>query len=182
MQYKTFPSQVLFYQYLKTQFAEFDYGKSCFLPPFSFMTVDGTYYGCPSLPHMLTTLNKIAGTKFDPMKSAYAPPTVLLTTTEDPYSNPNLILSGVKVNKGKIQNLDSSCMDFSQKETVDVGVESEATETLKVDWDYVEELRQASPKGDKVKLDEYALQFNVELKRNKTFDNMVKDFKDALGE
>lgn len=50
--------------------------------------------------------------------------------------------------------------------------------TPDVDWEWVESLTNTSP--SKKKLEEYARDFNVELKRNKTLSNMIIDFKEAL--
>lgn len=45
---------------------------------------------------------------------------------------------------------------------------------LSIDWDFVNELVEA---GNKLDLDEYAATFGIKLKRNKTIENMLNDFK-----
>lgn len=49
------------------------------------------------------------------------------------------------------------------------------------DWDLVDEMYDDSDKaGSKNKLEEYARQWNIELAKNKSYANMVKDFKESL--
>lgn len=61
----------------------------------------------------------------------------------------------------------------------DKGVSGDSTETPFIDWDRINSL--SNTKEDKVWLDNYATGFNIELKRNKSLDNMIIDFKAALG-
>lgn len=52
-----------------------------------------------------------------------------------------------------------------------------------VDWDYAESLYDDSNKVEsKNLLEEYACKFNVELSKRKSFENMMVDFQEALGE
>lgn len=46
------------------------------------------------------------------------------------------------------------------------------------DWEWVDNLTNTSP--SKKKLEEYARQWNVELKRNRSLKGMIEDFKEAL--
>ncbi len=179
MNYRTFPSQALFYQYIKTVADDFDYGKSCYLPPYSFLLKDGTYYGCAGLPHMLATLNHLFGTKFDPMKSVTAYPTTIIFETEKPYTSETLVIKGIQTRQVKIAGLD---VVKTQRAVEDKVSEIDVPYQAQPDWDYVQELRDREPKGDKSALDEYAKEFEIELNGRKSFDNMVKDFKAAVGE
>lgn len=47
-----------------------------------------------------------------------------------------------------------------------------------VDWEFIASL--SNTKTDKIKLDEYAMLFNVKLNQSNTIKNMVKDFKKQL--
>lgn len=51
-------------------------------------------------------------------------------------------------------------------------------DTKEVDWGWIETLE--NTKEDKLALDEYAKDFNIELSRRKTLENMIIDFKEAL--
>lgn len=53
---------------------------------------------------------------------------------------------------------------------------------LKPDFEYADSLYNEEDKsGSKIKLEEYAREFGVELQRNKTFANMLVDFKSEFG-
>lgn len=56
-------------------------------------------------------------------------------------------------------------------------------ETLKPDFEHAQSLYDESDKsGSKVALESYAREFDVELSRGKTFENMMVDFKEAFNE
>ena len=88
---------------------------------------------------------------------------------------------------------DVTLVESSFEETVDDSQEelegdtelSDGTEELpedvkEVDWEWVESLE--NNKEDKLKLDEYAETFGVKLSRVKKLENMIIDFKEAIGE
>lgn len=80
---------------------------------------------------------------------------------------------------------DVTLVESSFEETVDDSQEelegdTELSEdTKEVDWEWVESLE--NNKEDKLKLDEYAETFGVKLSRVKKLENMIIDFKEALG-
>lgn len=51
---------------------------------------------------------------------------------------------------------------------------------MSFDKDYVEELKTLETKEAKYALAEYAEEFGIKLRKNKSFDNMVQDLKEAL--
>ena len=54
-------------------------------------------------------------------------------------------------------------------------------EDFSPDWDHVDSLYDDSDKkGSKDLLEEYARKWDIELPKNKSFENMVKDFKENL--
>ena len=179
MNYKNFASIVHLYQYLGEVIDNFDYAKSCFLPPYSFMTKDGIHYPCYSFNSLLVTLNHIADTKFDPLKSTEAQPTHLLFETDKPYHSDHLCVAGIKVKSYKFENVDIKVGDALLEE--DIEAVKEVEEKPQVDWKYVDEMKASEPKGDKKALHDYALTFDIKLKSNKTFLNMLRDFKLAIG-
>lgn len=61
---------------------------------------------------------------------------------------------------------------------MDTEKSSEKVDEIIVDWEMINSLQ--NKKHDKIKLEEYAKGFGVDLKRNKTLENMIIDFKEFL--
>lgn len=61
---------------------------------------------------------------------------------------------------------------------MDTEKSSEKVDEVIVDWEMINSLQ--NKKHDKIKLEEYAKGFGVDLKRNKTLENMIIDFKAFL--
>lgn len=70
---------------------------------------------------------------------------------------------------------------ISVKEEVKEVVQETSTSTKSVDWDWINTLK--NTKEDKKALDEYAeADHDIKLKRTMSLENMIKDFKEKLGE
>ncbi len=68
-----------------------------------------------------------------------------------------------------------------EEEEVKEEVSEINTPTKSVDWDWINTLK--NTKEDKKALDEYAdADHNIKLKRTMSLENMIKDFKEKLGE
>lgn len=79
------------------------------------------------------------------------------------------------------EEVSEELISFDVEDVVEEVIVEEVSSQESVDWDYVDSLYDDSDKkGSKDLLEDYARKWNVELAKNKSFANMVKDFKEAL--
>ena len=144
----TYSNDREFKRFLATKFETFDLDKSLDMNKFSFATTDGNTYKCLSAVSMFRHLNKVFG-KF------------INTTKSKVVKRKYLILYLEK--------------DFANKETT-VEVEETNTDTVTFSEEYAESLYDEEDKSEsKNKLEAYGLTFGINLKKNKSFENMLKD-------
>lgn len=79
-------------------------------------------------------------------------------------------------------SIDLQALSFDELDDEDT-LEGEEVVSPTVDWDHVDSLYDDTDKIEsKNRLEEYACEFSVELSKRKSFENMVVDFQEALGE
>jgi hypothetical protein len=166
-----FKSDKMLHQYIQSVLPSFDVMTSFKLSRFSFYTIDGVTHKHGNFNKMLSTLNTLIGEEyFDTKKSvAKGSYTYLLYTREE---------GDVVVEEPKQPSKE---LVEPVIEEVEVASSSEQIPELdkeEIDWPRLEALK--NTKSDKAELAEYATKYGVSLKRNKTIDNMLSDFKEAL--
>jgi hypothetical protein len=83
-------------------------------------------------------------------------------------------IDGLK-SQWKDQLVDFGWLIDTDKSKPEVKEENHGQKDLSIDWGFVDELVAA---GDKLGLDEYAATFGIKLKRTKSIENMLNDFKE----
>lgn len=91
-------------------------------------------------------------------------------------NTPEIVHKQVVEQEEEVSESDSTPKE--EETVVDVSEYVSKGSVKSVDWEWVESLE--NNKEDKLALDEYAQEFNVELSRRKTLENMIIDFKEAL--
>lgn len=124
---------------------------------------------------MFPRLEEDLGIEHDPLKSFKSSETYVL------YMKSPLLLESVSLDLETISEEQEDVVeDISPLISIDLD-EIEEEEEKGIDWDYVDSLYDDSDKRtSKDNLEEYARQFDVELAKNKSFQNMVKDFRKAV--
>lgn len=149
-----FNSKLDFYTWIADRFPLFDLNASLWVSGFGYQLKNQPAKYLPNLQWMLDSLNKDLQSEFDQYQSYMMGGNYVITMLGDKQV-PDIpaLVKGVKV-------------------VVD------EPETSEVDWLHAESLNDESDKsGSKDALESYAKQFSIDLKKNKTFVNMMKDFR-----
>lgn len=181
MEILKFPNKIKFWCYIHSLDKDLDFGATIKLPHFWYY-YKGEKHTTSGITQTLTELNTLLHTQFDAKASIATGNRVTL------FVNPKFDLTSDNVIVEDEIPLD---VDFSneldepliQAEFIDDPEDNFIDEEQfpTVDWDHVDELYDDSDKNSsKDRLEEYALQFNIELSKRKSFANMVKDFRKEL--
>lgn len=177
-----FPTIGHFYKWVAGLSDKFEQNKSQFVGKFNFCTVDGKLHKCGSALEMFNAMNYTLGTTIDPRASYETYGKYYITDGFDGVVSPTAV-TGTPPERPPVKKVMDEVVEepavASSVASSDVVATSEYLSFNKVDWPRVEALK--SNKDDKLWLDEYAAKFGVELKRNKTVENMIADFKEAAG-
>lgn len=167
-----FTSKLDFYQWIAKRFPIFDLNASLWVSGFGYQLKNQAAQVLPNLEWMLDYLNKDMQSNFDKDRS------YMLNGFY------HIVLHGDTPNELKVSDEKQSDTTYDAKVVQDeIATEPDLTDApnVTVDWVYAESLNDSSQKSEsKDKLEEYAREFNVELKKNKTFANMMKDFRTAI--
>ncbi|APC44413.1 hypothetical protein [Pseudoalteromonas phage PH357] len=167
-----FPNKIKFWTYIKELNDDLDFGNTIKLPNFWFY-FKGKKYVTRSFKETLTELNKLCYTKFDTKVSIATGSRVTL------FVNPRFEIAAEEFEEVVSDEPLILLEDSFEEESIELDLTS--GEDLSIDWDYVDSLYDESDKrGSKDLLEEYARKWEVELSKNKSFANMVKDFKEAV--
>lgn len=146
--------------------------------PYTIITETGETFQYVDWYTMFPRLVTDFGINHDPLKSFKSLDTYVL------YVDEPLELVDVEINVEELQQETAPLVSLDvedKEELVEDKPAPKVEEVVEVDWDYVDGLYDAKDKkGSKDKLEEYARGFNVELAKNKSFQNMVKDFVKAV--
>lgn len=147
-----------FIEYMGGLTGKINVGRSLKASPLTFFDVYGTKYAATTGDGMLFNLAPFVGKE----------------TLEWKWDEPHWVKEGVEI---KLSPVVEKTPEVVKKEVV---VEKEIkSDKPQPDWEWVSTLE--NKKYDKVKLDEYAeKEFGVKLARNKSLENMIKDFKEAV--
>lgn len=142
-----------------------DVNKSAFIPFFGFVTEQGDTHLCPSTNSFVESFNKVFGD------------TIALKGTQFVGSSAKIVSFLDKPEKvTMVDEVSPKTLSEVPDEDKEDLVEDTPT---KIDLAYAESLQEGKSKKDaKIALEEYARQFEVELNRQKSFDNMLKDLKE----
>lgn len=123
---------------------------------------------------MFPRLEEDFGVDIDPLKSFKSLDTFVL------YLKKPLVLEDVSID---LESLSEGDTQLEDTPLISLDVDEDADESSpQVDWDFVDGLYDDSDKRtSKDNLEEYARGFDIELAKNKSFQNMVKDFQKAIG-
>lgn len=164
--------------WLDSKFKGIDPHKSAIAPKAWFYTAEGEEVPCSSYQQMFQEFNERFGTNFIPDRCFSSRNThftiamqggdviaedkapVVAPVDDKPQTSPLISLSA------------DATSEASQEESEDV------SDAPTVDWDYINGL--GTDKKAKNHLEQYCKQFGIDLKKNKTFANMVADFKEFL--
>ena len=81
------------------------------------------------------------------------------------------------------ENIEEQATEVDSEAAEEVESDSDIDPVVHPDFDYAESLyNEADKAGSKVKLEEYARQFDIELSRGKKFESMLEDFKGSVSE
>lgn len=138
-------------------YENFDRDATSHLGGYSFVDSTGVNHRSHSFKKWLDTFNDILGTTFDIHRSVKVCGMYKIVMEE---AFPKAITGETEV-------------EIKQNDSVLV------SEKVSPDWGWINCLN--SNREDKERFDKYASdKFGIELKRNKSLENMIKDFKDAL--
>ena len=149
-----FNSKLDFYTWIADRFPLFDLNASLWVSGFGYQLKNQPAKYLPNLQWMLDSLNKDLQSEFDQYQSYMMGGNYVITMLGDKQvPDIPVLVKGVKV--GVVE-----------------------PETYEVDWLHAESLNdEADKSGSKDALESYAKQFSIDLKKNKTFVNMMKDFR-----
>lgn len=135
------------------------------LPNLWFADVNGVEYKCAGSTEFCEKFNAAFNFNLDPKNSFLAGKRITFYFTDE-------------VVEPKVEAIaEEKEVAVKEEPVADYSVD-ESDSSDGVDWDYVEAIE--NTKEGKLELDKYAEKFNVALKRNKTIENMIIDFKKAL--
>lgn len=162
MEYLYFKTHKKFYDWLISNGVELDISPTCRLSRYS-VSISGEIHFNSKLSDMLVTLNK------------YLPSGKQLNTkTSTIKGSVGYLLYFKEVGDTKVELEEVLAEKVQSKEGT-------LTEDLTFDLEYALSLQEGKPKKDaKDALEIYGRKFNVELAKNKKFEDMIEDLKDLL--
>lgn len=172
-----FPNRVKFWTYINSLTKDLDFKNTIKLPNYWFY-FKGEKFVTKSFKETLTKLNELCHTKFDTNVSLATGGRVVL------FVNPRFqidISDKVVIEDEADVVIIPVTEEYEITPLISLDVEDEVLEDSSPDWDYVDSLYDDSAKMEsKNALEEYARKWDVELPKNKSFANMVKEFKESL--
>ena len=170
-----FPNKIKFWSYICELTNDIDFKNTIKLPNFWFYFTE-----------TLDIINELCYTNFD-SKTSIATGSRVTLFVKPRFDKEDVIkeLTGEPEIESEEFNISVDLSDFEEdlvdSESVQEDLEDVSEDTKEVDWEYAESLyNEDDKKGSKDTLEEYAREFDVELAKNKSFENMIKDFKKAL--
>lgn len=163
METKAYPSKMSMLQDLEQRVEGLDLNTSAFLPRFSFATLEGKTFNCPNAMSFVKNVNKTFGDL--------------------------LALDGTRTVSGRgkciLTFLDKDSTEEITKDNVKKEIVPETSskdnEEVKLDLEYATSLQEGKSKKEaKDALESYGREFEVELNKQKSFENMLKDLQEAL--
>ena len=149
-----FNSKLDFYVWIAERFPLFDLNASLWVPNFGYQLKGQSAKYLPNLEWLLDSLNKDLQSEFDKDQSYMMAGNYVITMLGD-----------------------KQVEDIPPVAAETTPIESEEG-ALEVDWVHAESLNDDADKsGSKDALESYAKGFCIDLKKNKTFANMMKDFR-----
>ena len=181
-QYKHITGYFPFWEYMKEQHPLIDLNVTLNLPRTWFATMDGTTYQTEGFIDLLQKLNELYGEVYAPllstsMKSQF---TIFFKQEDAPVQEyASLIqLSAEKVEEEVNHEAPEQLVVESVEES-DVVVAKTREDFPEIDWVRLDSLK--SNKADKGYLEKVAMPFKIDLKKNKSIENMMADFESHLG-
>lgn len=149
------------------------------LPKLWFADVEGEVYKCTGSTEFCEKFNSAFNFNLDPKHSFLSGKRVTFYFTDENTVEPE-VETTVEESRSDVEEALPVEEVAVKEEAVAEEVEesTEVQESEVVDWEYVATLE--NTKEGKLELDKYAEKFDVALKRNKTIENMIIDFKKAL--
>lgn len=176
---KSFQSRATFYLHIAEISDKFDVEKSLGMPYFCYQTVEGKEFKFKILSHFLRSLNQECGTKFVDSKSVNRRNSFIIFYEEQdlPTEKVGIVLEKPVTEPTPVVEVLEEVSD----EVSDTPVE--APQDALVDWlDEVKALYDPSDKrGSKDKLEALGRTMDVELNKQKSFDNMVLELVELVG-
>lgn len=163
METKAYPSKIAMLQDLEQRVEGLDLNASAFLPRFSFVTLEGKVHYCPTAMSFVESINESFGKLLD------------IQGTRTVSGRGKCILTFLDKD-----STEESTKDIVKKEVVPE-TSSEDNEEVKFDLEYANSLQEGKSKKEaKDALESYGRKFEVELNKQKSFENMLKDLQEAL--
>ena len=182
MPIQIFKTDKLFYKLLKQHVPTFDDNKSLALSRFSILDTDGKFYPIRRLSTLIELVNTMASKPFlCPKRSSASGRAIykiwVLDDKEEIKTKEVLVEDAVQVEEDfNIEDMMQQVNDLTVDSEFD---EVEVSDKVQPDWEWIGTLE--NKKYDKEKLDVYAEEnFNIQLNKRNTLENMVKDFKESL--
>jgi len=181
MQHKTLPNRVFLWTWIKEQFptVQVDVENTLRLPIGWFITQDGETYRTPYLQTMLEKLNSLYGTPFSTKHSRAVGYRYTIFWGDEEQ--------GKQEKESAVQKQEEKETELRQEQKEEeslISLEAEDAveeEAVEIDMDRVHAARaKADEKQQKVDLENYGRELGVELSRRKSFDNMLKDLREAV--
>ena len=159
METKFFPDKMSMLKELGSRVDGLDINKSAFLPTFGFTETSGKHHLHPTATSFVEGFNRVFGEVLSSRGTQLAGGSARIITFLDKNSSE------------EEESLEDTLPDTPSEEDTDVSFDLPYAESLKLD---------KSKKEAKDALEAYGRTFNVELAKNKSFDNMLVDLQEAL--
>jgi hypothetical protein len=188
METQAYPSKITMLQDLEKRVEGLDLNTSAFAPRFSFATLAGDFFNCPNAMTFVNDFNKAFGAILDIngcRTTGGGRGKCILTFLDKEVAKAEAAPTEVttEVVEEVVEETILALADEVVEEVVETILETASEEDTapKLDLEYATSLQEGKSKTKaKLALEEYGRTLNVELNRQRTFDNMIIDLQEAL--